>query len=243
MKKRGTLFIFLSLLTAFGGNRLRAQYVDLTWDLVGHYPLDGDARDISGYGNHGSIAGAIPAEDRQGMPDRAYYFDGIDDHINCGRALEPVTSAVTVSCRVKVEPGSRACHIVSKYDFTADAGFILGLQDGLVRWAGRIGSGLFIHLNSSTRVDDGNWHHLLGMVDGSSWYLYVDGVLENRLETGFPGTDLNCTAPLTLGMHYYSDNGDHRYFRGVLDDVLIFRRALNPCEMEILNNGNIFVER
>jgi hypothetical protein len=235
--------VVLGMTVLFCNAGLKAQYVDLTWDLVAHYSLDGHAEDISGYANHGSAYGATFTADRHGVANRACFFDGIDDYINCGRKLEPIRSELTVSCWVHAGNNGGEGHIVSSYDFTADAGFILGIQDGLVRWAGRIGSGAFIRLNSYTRIDDGRWHHLLGVVDGENWSLFVDGRLENRMETGFSATNLDCTAPLTLGMHFYGDNGDHRYFKGILDDVLIYRRVLNPCEIEILTSGNLFLER
>ena len=48
---------------------------------IAHYPLDGSADDISGHGNHGTVNGATSTTDRDGIPDRAYEFDGVDNHI------------------------------------------------------------------------------------------------------------------------------------------------------------------
>jgi len=46
--------------------------------LIGYWPLDGNALDISGSGNHGTVNGAVPCEAPRG---RGYYFDGLDDTI------------------------------------------------------------------------------------------------------------------------------------------------------------------
>ena len=45
---------------------------------VGGRPFDGDARDVSGFENHGTVQGARLTNDRQGEADSAYDFDGID---------------------------------------------------------------------------------------------------------------------------------------------------------------------
>jgi hypothetical protein len=45
------------------------------------YPLDGNAIDVSGNGNTGTVSGPIPTTDRFGTPDHAMWFDGVDDRI------------------------------------------------------------------------------------------------------------------------------------------------------------------
>ena len=54
---------------------------DLTSNLIAHYPLDGNASDVSGNNLHGNVSGAIPTQDRFGQSGMAYWFDGVDDFI------------------------------------------------------------------------------------------------------------------------------------------------------------------
>ena len=49
--------------------------------LVAWYPFDGNASDMSGNGNHGTVNGATLGTDRHGQTDKAYSFDGVDDNI------------------------------------------------------------------------------------------------------------------------------------------------------------------
>jgi hypothetical protein len=214
-----------------------AQYVDLLWNRLAHYPIHEGAEDISGNGNHGLVSGASLTADRWGNADHAYFFDGIDDKIICGSNMEPVTTSVAVSCWIKAGNSNDYAHIISKYDYSSDGGFILGIQDGLLKWSGRIGAGQFISMTSITRIDDHQWHHVLGMIDGSTWSVYVDGILEKQFSTGFLQTDLDCTEPLAIGMYFRGDKGDHRYFNGTLDGIIIYNRPLNPCEIEVLYSG------
>ena len=43
--------------------------------LVTYYPFNGNAKDESGYGNHGVVKGATLTNDRHGNTNRAYHFD------------------------------------------------------------------------------------------------------------------------------------------------------------------------
>ena len=49
--------------------------------LVAWYPFDGNASDMSGNGNHGTVNGATLGTDRHGQIGKAYHFDGVDDYI------------------------------------------------------------------------------------------------------------------------------------------------------------------
>ncbi len=219
------------------------QYVDLLWGRLAHYPLNRSAEDISGNEIHGTLSGTLPAAGREGKEGHALSFDGEEDFIRCGNRFPSIGPAVAVSCWIRTGDSEGYRHLVSKYDFAADAGFILGIKNDQVLWAGRTGSGQFTQLTSLTRVDDNEWHHLVGIIEGSSWSLYLDGKLENSLDTGLPGTDLSSDASLSMGRYESGDDGDHRNYRGIMDEVIIYDRPLNPCEIEVLYAGNKFRER
>ena len=60
---------------------LEKPTIDLTSGLVAWYPFDGNASDMSGNGNDGTVYGATLGEDRNGEAGKAYEFDGVDDWI------------------------------------------------------------------------------------------------------------------------------------------------------------------
>lgn len=72
------LICLFSILPSFGQSL--PSYVP-TNGLVGWWPFDGNANDISGNGNHGSAVGASLTTDRHGLPNNAYDFDGLNDYI------------------------------------------------------------------------------------------------------------------------------------------------------------------
>ncbi len=71
----------------------------------------------------------------------------------------------------------------------------------------------------------------------------MDGKLENSYESGITAADLSNEVHLTTGRYENGDDGDHRYFQGSVDEVIIYDRALNECEIEILYEGNKYRER
>ena len=54
----------------------------LSDSLIAHYPFDGNALDVSGNANHGTLVGPVAVADRFGNNNAAYLFNGASDYIN-----------------------------------------------------------------------------------------------------------------------------------------------------------------
>ena len=54
----------------------KVAFADLKDGLVAYYPLNGNANDESGNGNHVTVYGATLTTDRFGNTNKAYSFDG-----------------------------------------------------------------------------------------------------------------------------------------------------------------------
>jgi hypothetical protein len=83
---------FLLILGSYGFG-----HAGLNDGLMVHYPFNGNANDESGSGNHGTVYGATPTEDRFGNPNSAYYFDGIDNYIEAAPIGTHGNDSFTVS--------------------------------------------------------------------------------------------------------------------------------------------------
>ena len=92
--------------------------------------------------------------------------------------------------------------------------------------------------NGTSKINDGQWHYIVGVRDGvtDKNYLYVDGVMEKMLDipvyTGQFASDLR----LTMGS--YDDPQDY-YYEGVMDEVVIYDRALPANEIKSYFNACI----
>jgi hypothetical protein len=95
-------------------------------------------------------------------------------------------------------------------------------------------------LNAFVLSDDnlGVWYHVVGTYDGSGdagdIHLFVDGSREDGTTwgSGYSGMS-NTASPLELGRRADKNH----YLHGALDDVRIYRRALNATEIGAMFNA------
>ena len=73
-----------------GSNPINHASTPFNHGLVAWYSFDGNASDMSGNGNHGTVYGATLGTDRNGVAGKAYSFDGVNDliEVSDGGALE-----------------------------------------------------------------------------------------------------------------------------------------------------------
>ncbi|MHC4539321.1 MAG: LamG domain-containing protein [Planctomycetota bacterium] len=195
--------------------------------LVAQYPLDNDANDASG-NNHGTLSG-----DPQwvaGMIGGALQFDGVDDYVDCGNDPNlDITGPMTIAAWV-YPTGSGSSNyprIVDKSNGTggADPGYKIYLraaQDYLVT----VSAG-GTYLNSSTSAVLDTWNYVAFTITGAKWKLCLNGTWEEWDESTLPSSSTN---PLVIG----NSPAGARHFNGIIDEVVIYNRALSEPEVRYL---------
>jgi hypothetical protein len=86
-------------------------------------------------------------------------------------------------------------------------------------------------------VNDGEWHHVVGLRDVNSLRVYVDGVLEGTNDNLPSGYDLSGTHQHNAYIGTITDNRDsstYKYFEGSVDDVRVYDYALSSEEVAYL---------
>ncbi|MBI2326254.1 four helix bundle protein [Candidatus Collierbacteria bacterium] len=92
-------------------------------------------------------------------------------------------------------------------------------------------------LGAGKLINDGSWHHVVGIRDGSTLYTYVDGVLDNTA-TGKLTTSINPVNPTNIGNSTTPAN----YFTGTIDEVKLYHYALTADEIKLdYNRGSTLV--
>ncbi|MFT2008777.1 LamG-like jellyroll fold domain-containing protein [Pontibacter sp. 13R65] len=65
-------------------------------------------------------------------------------------------------------------------------GYHLIIQNGKAAFNGSDGVGIYRESGYSQKsINDNNWHHLAGVCNNGTWQIYVDGVFESELITGY----------------------------------------------------------
>ena len=212
-------------------------------DLVAHWPMDGNAEDISGNEHHGTLVGGImPTEDHKGNPNGAYLFNGTDAAIHLTEGTTNVEAsslglpqkAISISAWVKVEKFTAWAGIFSFIQDTFDFeyGVTLALHEHPSKRKfifGIAGGGMGItYLPTQNSCAINQWYFLTGTYDGTIMKLYVDGKLS--AESNKQAGDI-AYSPSRGRIGKYEDDNENNYFKGAIDDMRIYNRALSAEEV------------
>ncbi len=201
--------------------------------LVAHYALDDGAGttavDVSGNGYDANVSGNPVWS--SGKLDGGLDFDGAGDNLNAGFAPAIVgTGGFTVAAWVRTSATSNQVIVQQRSPQQFNGEYQLHVTpSGQVRfWTfGGYSHGPFVV--SGERVNDGIWHHVVGVRedDGTS-KIYIDGSLD-ATGTGPPRPLQPITVYIGADMR-----GATNYFNGSLDEVRIYDRALAAGEVDDL---------
>jgi hypothetical protein len=85
-------------------------------------------------------------------------------------------------------------------------------------------------LTTKGRVDDDQWHHVVGTYDGARLALYLDGEEQGSVEA--TGPIALSTAPVTIGENSINPG---RGFNGWMGDLRLYGRGLSAAEVRTLH--------
>ncbi|MEO1090229.1 MAG: LamG domain-containing protein [Pseudomonadota bacterium] len=235
-----------------------ASLASLTDGLIAWWPLDVDARDMSGNGHHGMINGALPTIGRVGRG--AYTFNGQDTYIRVPDSpeLRLAQTDYTLAYHVRLEGETPYLHgILTKRPATPPGTNGPAEQRGWTtsitsssNWRPEMRSGALTH-----SVDSGGdpvvwtkreavpprneWAHvaITYNVNAAQIDFWVNGERQAPLsfdfsfQNAYPSPSSISFADLYLGR----DSARPAYFlHGSLDDVRIYGRVLSEDELRLL---------
>ncbi len=205
--------------------------------LVGYWKMDEGsgsiAKDASGWGNHANLVGSPTWS--PSPKELAVNFNGSTSYgvVSDQWALDPTTS-LTLSAWIKPE-AQGSLDIISRAMAGSVDGYALSLTPSnaptnprtVVMQLNEASSGNTYRVNSTTQypTNGSTWMHIAATYDGTAMRMYINGE-EERSELGPPSIAANL---INVGLGAQSDGA--RKFRGHLDDVRIYRRALSAVEI------------
>jgi hypothetical protein len=210
--------------------------------LLAHYELDGNLSDISGRYQHGRTVTGDPTFD-EGPVGHAVAFDG-DTQVSFG-SVGGFERGEAFSLAVWLRPrnSSRGMTVFQKlddvehrrgYEWRLDDPVLVGIQ----RWAAPLTLTIASSDSSAIRVRTreplqfGEWHHVTMTYDGSGkaagLALFKDGVrLKTEIVRDTLAGPIAVDPPLRIGDKRFGEP-----FRGQVDDLRVYGRALTPAEIE-----------
>jgi hypothetical protein len=238
MKTTLVTLLIVTMACFVAGGTLQASF-DPNNGLVAHYPFDGNASDMSGNGNHGTVNGASLGTDRHGISGKAYSFDGVDDLIDTGDEWGNFgTSPVSISFWLNRNTNDNCDAILSKGSYGNE------VNQWYLRTDQPIGDGpeTNIHftfssggtstdrqgIHSKSQIRPGLWRHVVVERDSTGMSIYIDGQLDNR-ETSSP---INADSDINVKFGY-ADSWVPNDMRAnaSIDNVRIYNRALSAADV------------
>jgi Concanavalin A-like lectin/glucanases superfamily len=199
--------------------------------LVAYYPLDGNAVDYSDNGNSGSISGPVWVSGYYG---NALHFNGSNDYVMVpDKASLSMINGLTICAWINPEIGNMWYRVVGKSN-SSNSDDCWGIGEAM---AGGIcftiwKNGSQTYTNGHTPLQMGQWNHIAGTWDGNVMHIYQNGALQSEMCTVSPPID-NSSNPLYLGK---LPNNTY-YFKGAVDEVMIFNRGLTANEIDSIFRG------
>ena len=225
--------------------------------LVTYYKMEGtgnEVEDLSGYGLNGSsvyVSRNNSGVSKIGKMSTSYSntsksigyslsFDG-NDFVDLTGSSLPMRGddARTISAWVKTTSDGRVVSTGQAVDGAGAQTFNLVLvNNGHV---GVMGGAHDVYPSTGKKVNDNKWHHIAAAYEQGKLKTYVDGVLDTTSTT----TTYDGGIPLkynTAGQRNFLGKNNHvgaeMYFRGNMDEVAIWNKALSDDEIfAIYNTG------
>ncbi|MBW2699656.1 MAG: PKD domain-containing protein [Deltaproteobacteria bacterium] len=202
---------------------LRSEHLLADWRLdegTGEQTLD-----RSLFGHHGQLVNMDDESWVAGVMGKALRFDGADDKVECefSEALQSAQGHIVFW--LSAEPGSTGSMLSLYADeqnhFTVELD-----AEGCIRLH-QVDAGVAnLDLQSTVAVDDGLFHHIALVQDGSGVRIYVDGLQGESGQNGPNWTDGLTLTEVSLG------DGPLGFYAGVLDEVHIDDRPVDASWIE-----------
>jgi hypothetical protein len=212
--------------------------------LVGWWPFNGNANDESGNGNDGTVNGATLAEDRNGVENAAYNFDGNSHVLISDSPSLQVGEQLTISLWLNWSVLQNSLNMILQKGTgggCTNSGYYFSFDDngGLIPFAkGIVYAGSSCAAISDTTHLSNSWHQITIVYSPpTDNRIYFDGSMMS-------GNYSNCSScvisnsnnPLVIGKNLF---GGGFGWNGQIDDIAIYNRALTPQEIQNIYTGTV----
>ena len=196
-------------------------------DPVANYPFTASADDVSGFANNASVNGAYLTQDRFGVANNAFSFDGKHGYLTAPNAAQLNSDVATVSVWINVNqlPSTGEYYIVTFGSWQERYKISLPGHGKLI-WTTNADGISDMDAGDGNELQPGVWTHAVFVHDGTNDIIYINGVM--AATKAVSGNLNSTTSPLGIGYNSYEGGS---YFDGALDEVEIFDVALTAQQV------------
>jgi hypothetical protein len=179
-----------------------------------------NAVDSTENGNNGTQYNGVTSVAAGKMGPANFFADGDQangDYVDVGNDPNlQITGALTISAWATIAGSSgEYMGIAGKLDSTDTEGYAL-VRHSDNKFKLWVGDGTMTSADSDSTYTDSNWHHVVGVINSGTNYLYVDGALQTDTDSTVLVDSSNVAA---IGRQYYNYN--QRFWQGNIDEVRI----------------------
>lgn len=219
---------------------------DLTRGLLAYYPFNGNYNDESGNGNTASAKnGAYLTTDFMGRTNSCAGFDGLNDYLIVPGSSKLNSDTVTLSVQVMVNSSNRRYAFVNRVNFENATAVAWGVgvalpSDNKFSYSARPNTedcsqqssfDITHSLFGNAVYVPGRWYNITATFAGGVQKFYINGVLQGSATRTFTKAKKCDLADLMIGGWWKTDIVS---MDGKIDDVRLYNRLLNDCEISKL---------
>jgi len=210
--------------------------IDYSADYTSHFMFENNIEDYKN-NNHGFWFGSDEVYVQRQTNNYALNFDGIENHIDLEESNSlNLLDNFSISLWFKDNEPSRIGTLITRGDFFTNAKYvqyyIVSGSDQKIEFG--ISNGTNVLKTVSNVISSDTWYYLVGVWDDSKVSLYIDGVLdsENIASSSFVMRESVKSYSRLIG-----SGGGRRFFKGSIDEIMIYPRALSESEIQEIYNS------
>ncbi|HUX35644.1 MAG TPA: LamG domain-containing protein, partial [Candidatus Paceibacterota bacterium] len=202
--------------------------------LVGYWKFDEgqgtSTQDSSGNGNTGTLS-ASPPSWVSGKVGDALQFNGSTNNVSIPSFNYESNQQYTIVGWIN-DDGSSQASWISKESSWSDGFKFWGVFSAYYFRVGDGTNAQSLWSNYNTGISNNQWVYLVITRNGSAWSMYLNGQFNSSIANATIG-NTNLGGPLEIGARLLGP----WYFKGTIDDVRIYDRALSAAEIMALYNA------
>ncbi|NME70572.1 LamG domain-containing protein [Flammeovirga aprica] len=203
-------------------------------NTIAFWSFNGNTSDITGNGYNGIISNASLTTDRNSRPNNAYLF-GANKYIEIsnGNNMNSFENSISISCWIKPDDSQGLNTILSKWPVAQETDhfgiWLSNMKPVLAIGHPSISVG-GVTFNYTLKSDE--WYFLTFTWINGIHKLYVNGELKEEINH----QEYTKISTSSDGDLFIGNDGENRFFHGVIDGVGIYNSVLSNSEIQELYN-------